>query len=449
MLCQKNIIQFFVFLFVVVVIPVYLYSQGVAGLQTEGNTNPNLISTTDSKNTNTNSSFTNINNRNDNSETKYYLLKTNYIIEGIARHDGKNYDIKTSYGSIKIPSQNVAFIGQSRDEIYIYKKNLLNPLDKADSLKFAEWCVGNNFLQEAITEYENAMQLANDNVTTSIIKQRILTIKKNIAAANKTGNNFKSDENEIEDDLGLGLSSDMKTSNERVKVVKKLTDNFKRHVQPILLRNCAVSGCHSVGRDRVEGISASKFLLLPSSDNTVVNFSQENLNTCLLYVDFEYPMRSRLLNYVIVPHGRYTPSFNVESDEYNKVVSWVQLMVKNMPLIKSSEFAGLFSNARFNSLSRVEDGKYITADLNTATSSSNNFDNVVPNPVTNLPAGFKEVVNLQNQATNKQNPINVTKNPTPNPTNTINPNLTNTTEKEIDQTDPTIFNKIYHPKSIQ
>ncbi|MDR2644283.1 MAG: hypothetical protein LBC74_15995 [Planctomycetaceae bacterium] len=478
MLHQKKIIVVLIFFMVTVVIPVYLYAQDPMKRQVSDVVTPNNLSSSIPIG---NNSFNNgINNCNDNSGTKYYLLKTNYIIEGNAKFDGKTYDIKTNYGSVRIPLQNIAFIGQSREEIYRYKKTQLNPLGRTDLLKFAEWCVANSLLQEAILEYENALQVAGDNVTTDIIRQRIITLKKNIAeinnvdqVASNTVNNFS--KGEI--DGSFITDSDIKYGNNHIKAAKNLADNFKRHVQPILMKNCVHADCHGISKGNPQ-----KFILthnVPTESGTV-NSLQNNLNACLLYIDLESPMRSSLLNFFIVPHAKYTPPFNVESDEYNKVVAWVQLAAKNLPLIKVSDLAKLFSDPQPILTSEVITSEYIASDPN-KTVPSVKFEMVNPKVTTNLPASFQEVVDLQNQANNNRmySNNNVTKNhsaiprstqPTTSPANqtsfpmpakinndvtvstTSNENifnLVNIDENDIDRTDPMIFNKMYHPNIVR
>ncbi|MDR1485350.1 MAG: hypothetical protein LBT09_11070 [Planctomycetaceae bacterium] len=472
MLRQKNVIGVLTFLLVLFTVPVYLRAQNSAGHQIYTNTNPPLTPTINPP------SDPAANYRNNNSGTKYYLLKTNYIVEGVAKFDGKTYDIKTSYGSVKIPSQNVLVIGQSRDEIYKYKKTQLNPLSSTDCFKFAEWCVSNNFLHEAVLEYESALPLANDHVTADIIGQRIIAVKKIITEKNNPNQTENNNVNNTANNYGkTNLNggwtngANVRSNNDQIKAAKNLTENFKRHVQPILMKNCAVVDCHSGANNKIGNTASKKFMLLPNSSGGALNFAHENLNRCLLYVDLDYPMRSGLLNFMIVPHARYSPPFNVESDEYSKVVAWVQLAAKNMPLIKSSELANFFSNVQSVSPPDYAAGTLITAEHNT-TATPAKLENRPPIPAINLPAGFKEVVDLQKQVNNKNSyQFNVTKNhsetnntnqpTTQNINNNINNNNDTTSthlplqsgyadfivedKNGVDGTDPMIFNKIYHP----
>jgi hypothetical protein len=458
MIRQKNIfIVVLIFISVAVVFNVRLYGQeGNIGLPNSNVAMPEIA--------NPPTHINNAKNDNDtdnsgNSDTQYYLLKTNYIIEGKAKFDGKTYDIKTSYGSVRIPQQNVAFIGKSRLEIYNYRKTQFNPSSTTELMQFASWCAMHNFLTEAVAEYENALRVAEDNVTANIIKQRISSITGTNNPNPNNPNKSANDHNIINPAVNWeGINS----SSDQIKAAKNLTDNFRRHVQPILMKNCAVADCHSSAGDRVGNIAARKFILVPATSGEFVNFSRENLNTCLLYVDLEYPMRSNLLNFIIVPHSRYTPPFNVESDEYNKITAWIQLAAKNIPLIKTSNLAHLFSNAQPALPSNpVVAGTYITAELNTTTQPAN-FDTSTANTTTNLPASFKEVVNLQNQMSNKKTlPNNVTKNQFTPPTK-ITDKVTQNSEtsqqfqttnieavylegKNVDNTDPMIFNRMYHP----
>ncbi|MDR1478030.1 MAG: hypothetical protein LBJ00_03725 [Planctomycetaceae bacterium] len=376
------------------------------------------------------------------------MLKTDYIIEGKnAKFDGKVHDVKTSYGSIRINQQNVTFIGRSRLEIYNYKKSQLDSSNTADSMQFAGWCATNNFLPEAIAEYENVLKITEDNFIANIIKQRINSLT-------EINNPTKPAAQEINHNPTTNLN--INSNNDQIKTAKILIDNFKRHVQPILMKNCAIADCHAISKNNVGNAAAKKFILMPTTPDSSVSFSQENLNACLLYIDLEYPMRSSLLNYIVVPHSRYSPPFNVESDEYNKVIAWVQLAAKNMPLIKTGNLAHLFSNARSALPSNPDVANtYITAELNPNTAPAR-FELPAENTTTNLPAGFREVVNLQNQMNARKTlHNNATKNqpayqPTTPPTQTTN-NIESVylENNDIDSTDPIIFNRIYHPQVMQ
>jgi hypothetical protein len=446
MIRQKNIfVVILIFISVAVVFNVRLYGQeGNIGLQNSNVAVPEIANPSTHTDNAKNNAQNDTDNNTGNSDTQYYLLKTNYIIEGKAKFDGKTYDIKTSYGSVRIPQPNVAFIGKSRLEVYKYRKTQFDPSSTTELMQFASWCAMHNFLTEAVAEYENALRVAEDNVTANIIRQRIASI----TGANNP-NKSANDNNIINPAANWeGINS----SSDQIKAAKNLTDNFRRHVQPILTKNCAIADCHSSAGDRVGNIAARKFMLVPATSGEFAHFYRENLNTCLLYVDLEYPMRSNLLNFIIVPHSRYTPPFNVESDEYNKVAAWIQLAAKNIPLIKTSNLAHLFSNAQPALPSNpVVAGTYITAELN-ATTQPANFDTSTTNTTTNLPASFKEVVNLQNQMSSKKPlPNNVTKNQFTPPTKATEQKQPNGIEavsldNEVDNTDPMIFNRMYHPK---
>ncbi|MDR1925797.1 MAG: hypothetical protein LBQ66_15635 [Planctomycetaceae bacterium] len=398
-------------------------------------------------------------------EIKYYLLRTNYIIEGKAKFDGKTYDIKTSNVSVKVPAQNVEFIGNSRNDIYQYRKTQFNPTDSIELIRFAQWCVSNNFLHEAIVEYENAGMVAADNITADVIKDGIIAVKKKLANTidkKPTGINSANNDKIINATANLDTAklNTAKSDTIQIKTAKNLADQFALHVQPIIVKNCAMSNCHGIDNAKQNGIfgGTKKFRFicgqLPNAKNT-----QYNLNECISHIDMSYPMRSRLLSMLVVPHSGYAPPFNVESNEYHKLIDWIQLAAKNLPLIKNSELAPLFSNQNKTS-------PYVTANLNLDTSKIETASTQpAPIPTTspqpkntnlpdNLPAGFQEIINIQkiSHNTNQNNktttqPINTQ----PNSKEKICtiPNCTETNHADcqiVDNTDPKIFNAKFHPK---
>ena len=255
-------------------------------------------------------------------KTDFLLLNTGFLMEGVVTNDSRHYTVKTEFGSIQIPVANVEFLGASRQDVYQFRRNLVDGNNCQELIKFAEWCSNNALISEAIEEYVRARQIAPNSALDSSILRRIEFLQQQ-AESSKDRNPFAAPEVSFS---ALGSSdSGGEDFNRLVNVMpKSIADAFQKKVQPILTPRCSASDCHGSASDNGFKIG------IPRQPNGVTMY--QNLHASLRWVDPANPSASPLLTAMITPHGGNTkPLFNVESNQYIEMIEWIQTTIKDLP----------------------------------------------------------------------------------------------------------------------
>jgi hypothetical protein len=255
-----------------------------------------------------------------NSEKKqFYLLRTGFLTEGTAANNGKQYLLKTNFGTMSVPAANVEFVGATREDVYHYKKGLANDRDCNELIKLAEWCFNNNLTQQGIAEYQRALQAAPNAVLADVIRKRLEALQN--PTSEPTGLSgvrtvFPSSPQEPDN----GMNGVNRWIN---GIPKPVVNGFTKKVQPVLVSRCAATDCHGSGGE-------NQFKLgIPS--HTLGNTTYRNLRSVLQWIDLDYPVESQLLSALISYHGGAKAAFSVESTQYNNIVQWVRLAAKELP----------------------------------------------------------------------------------------------------------------------
>ncbi len=268
-----------------------------------------------------------------NGETDFILLKTGYLAEGIATNEGKYYTIKTEFGGMQIPTVNVEYIGRSRQDVYRFRRNLVDGNNCQDVMKFAEWCLNNGLPKESLEEYRRAQLVAPNATLGGFIQQRIESLQRQIdSGAAALQNPF------VAPDAGLSGAGASDLNDDINPIVsgmpKSIVDSFSRKVQPILSSRCAAADCH--GSASENGFKVS----IPRHPNGSTTY--RNLQASLRWVDPNNPSASPLLSAMVSHHGGVKPAFNVESNQYNSTIQWIQTTIKDLP----SEYASQLYSAK-------------------------------------------------------------------------------------------------------
>ncbi len=351
----------------------------------------------------------------DSTAPKFYLLRTGFLMEGMAATEGKNYVIRTDFGTIHVPVTNVEFVGQDKQDIYRYKKGSVDAANCNELMKFAEWCLSHGLKSEGVSEYERALKVAPNPTLTEVIRQRLRTAS--MAATDAV------EATDMESELeNRGLSGaappDRGTESELERWVaglpKSVVEQYVKKVQQTLLVGCAAADCHGTN-------SANRFKIAKPRQ-LIGATTYGNLRAVLPWVNLDYPTDSAILTAMVTYHGGAKPEYSVESRQYDNVIQWIQLAAKELPLDYHNA-AGKAGN----------DGK------NTAAESEKTLPkNEAPTNSTLLPPGFRDVGKRDSEAAT---PVAA---PTP---NTREQTREQSQEKpQEDPFDPSVFNARYHSK---
>ncbi|MDR1962837.1 MAG: hypothetical protein LBQ50_03560 [Planctomycetaceae bacterium] len=252
---------------------------------------------------------------------RFYLLRTGFLTEGTATNNGKQYILKTNFGTMYVPVANVEFVGETREDVYRYKKGFVNDGNCNELMKFAEWCFSNKLPQQGIAEYQQALKTAPNAVLADVIQKRLEMLQDSESASeiSATSSNIS----EKSEDAGAGRWMN--------GIPKPIVDSFTKKVQPVLVSRCAATDCHG-------SASENPFKLgIPS--HTLGNTTYRNLRSVIQWIDLDYPTESPLLSPLVTYHGGTKAAFSVESAQYNNIVQWVRLTAKELPNEYRSQLA--------------------------------------------------------------------------------------------------------------
>ncbi|GHT19228.1 hypothetical protein FACS1894189_7920 [Planctomycetales bacterium] len=253
----------------------------------------------------------------------FYLLRTGYLLEGTASSNGKTYLLKSNFGTMQVPVNNVEYVGKTKQDIYQYKRSCVDPANCNALIKLAEWCLGNGLREEGIAEYQRAGQAVNNAannaagnavnnaVLADVIRQRLMSLQ---------GGEEQEDRNKEIRNKNKEISQEAV----KVQIPKPVLESFTRKVQPILAAHCAAADCH--------GSNSPQQFKIEIPREALGSTTYRNFQSVIKWIDLDYPTESALLSKLISYHGTAKASFSVESNQYNNVVQWIQLTAKELPL---------------------------------------------------------------------------------------------------------------------
>ncbi|MDR2705895.1 MAG: hypothetical protein LBC02_08980 [Planctomycetaceae bacterium] len=263
--------------------------------------------------------------------SRFYLLRTGFLTEGTATNDGKQYLLKTNFGTMSVPVANVEFVGATREDVYHYKRGIINGNDCNDLIKLAEWCLNNKLQQQGIAEYQRALQTAPNSILADVIRKRLEMLNDSESVSSNGLSNIRTELASSSNESGdIGMTRWVNG------IPKPIVDSFAKKVQPVLVSRCAAADCHG-------SISENQFKLsIPS--HTLGNTTYRNLRSVLQWIDLDYPTESQLLSVLVSYHGGTKAPFSVESTQYNNIVQWVRLAAKELPTEYRSQVAAHKNN---------------------------------------------------------------------------------------------------------
>jgi hypothetical protein len=233
------------------------------------------------------------------------LLNNGELIAGEIIAAGDRYDVHLKTGEISLKRSDVAMVCRDAAECYRHKRDGIELGRAQDHLELAEWCIKNALLDEAEKELAAARAVDAAHPKIKLVELRLALARHPLpsepAASPEKSAPQKTPDGAIRD-LPAGAVA-----------------TFTNTIQPLLLNNCAGSGCHSsrgpggLKLERIHPKLSGRFT------------TQRNLQRVLKLVDRENPPQSKLLLAPIRPHGNAkAPIFTRrEQSQYQQLVRWV------------------------------------------------------------------------------------------------------------------------------
>jgi len=246
--------------------------------------------------------------------TASYLLRTGIVLDGSATLDGSHYIIQTPFGTMSVPVQNVEFVGSSRGDVYLHRRNSVDPTDYHALVRLAEWCLSNGYREEGIAEYQRAEQVAPNAVFVGIVQQRLNTLRQ-IGSAEP-----------VQASPSLQASPSQASSSPELAVSRQAFEGFVRRMQPVLVNRCIAADCH--------GPHGERQFKLGVPQDSMGSTARRNLQAVLTYIYRDSPMESPILIALTIPHGGTRGGLGIDSPVYLQAAQWVQQVARELPPVQ-------------------------------------------------------------------------------------------------------------------
>ncbi|MCL2710130.1 MAG: hypothetical protein FWE95_04550 [Planctomycetaceae bacterium] len=248
-------------------------------------------------------------------EENAYLLRTGTVLEGSATFDGKQYVVQTRFGTMSVPVQNVEFIGKTRADVYLYKRNNAETTDYNALVRLAEWCISHGYREEGIAEYQRAEQVAPNAMFAGIVQQRLQTLR----------------QLDTTEPVQALPTPQTVTPSPEIPVSRAAFESFARRVQPVLVNRCIAAECH--------GPHGEREFKLGFPQDTMGSTARRNLQAVLTYIDRDFPLESPILVALAIPHGGSRPALGVDSMPFLQTAQWIQQVSRELPPVQRNELA--------------------------------------------------------------------------------------------------------------
>lgn len=248
------------------------------------------------------------------------LLRNGEVLTGRITHAGDYYYVSRPRGDLRLKAAEVELVAADLNEVYQNKRRQIEP-DKAPAhLDLAEWCVQQRLLDQAADELAEATRIDRRHPRLGLVERRLQLARRGeppVAAGKKSEPGPSNDDL---DRLVRGMPS-------------RAVETFTSTVQPLLVNNCTVSGCHNTH-------SSGKLRLfrLPRAGPPSRRLTQRNLHAVWQVIDPANPPASPLLTQPIAPHGTAKDAIfsSREVDQYRQLAAWVQSLASGKPAQPSS-----------------------------------------------------------------------------------------------------------------
>jgi len=291
---------------------------------------------------------------------KVILLNNGQVIGGDILSDGEPVQIRNELGVIPIPRADIVLVAATLQEIYQYQKTN-TPKTSDGYLKLGDWCLVNKLVNEAMTEFDRAIHLADNPQSADAIRNR-----KN-AVLSMFG--------ECQLQTQMIEQENQKYRLWKQKIPSATFTAFKREILPMLVQNCTGIACHSSN-------SLNEFRLVANPYNSDVDVAK-NLDIVLGYITPGLPNESPLALIPIAPHGRTKEIFTLRNyAQYEKLYFWTGQVAGEMdayhPLAESDHVAAIPGNKHYPATHPQDFSNMLVADGVIATPTPDGTSIVTP-----------------------------------------------------------------------
>jgi hypothetical protein len=222
------------------------------------------------------------------------MRETGAVMSGRISQDGDWYLVEGRYGNVRIPADRVKMRCSSLQHAYTRLHDQTVSRQSADAhLTLARWCISLELDSQAIEELKAALELEPER---NDVRRMLDNLTEAPKTARKTPVGPESEVAPRVDHPAAFMSFEYTTLG---GLSRPLALQYTRRIQPMLVKTCATSGCHT--RESDSGFQLNH--VVPGKYATR-HPSEQNLAAVLEQIDIQKPESSRLLAMTRGKHGR-------------------------------------------------------------------------------------------------------------------------------------------------
>ena len=218
---------------------------------------------------------------NDNS-SGILVLADGKVLDGrfLPRPDG--YEVEVQGGRMFIESARVRFIARDFEDAYQRMRASFSELTPQSHMELARWCLTNKRTDLARREVLDALHKDPNRIDAQRLLQSL--VQQSEQAPKSSGGSGLSEFPSLARPAGP-----VPEARSLAGLSRSVSQDYTRHIQRILMNNCASAGCHGVR-------TTSSFQLTSSHRGTSVSIAERNLAAVMKQIDLSRPSSSPLLS---------------------------------------------------------------------------------------------------------------------------------------------------------
>jgi hypothetical protein len=245
------------------------------------------------------------------------LLGDGGVLTGVISKSDDRYLVVRGGAEISVPSASVVAVCDSLEAAYRHQQCAMQGPEADAHMALAEWCLRNGLYRECAAELAAVRAVGPKHPRMELLERRLDVVGRSAPPlASGTQETKTSAVSSVESAAAVSAVGDLPSG---------VVERFTRKVQPLLVNNCTLAGCHRPGGEQSFVLDRA---LLHGMGNR--RSTMNNLSAVLALVDHERPQESPLL---VIPRrdhgGMNRPIFGPrQSSQLQQLVDWVGLVTK-------------------------------------------------------------------------------------------------------------------------
>lgn len=217
------------------------------------------------------------------------VLRNGNVLSGAVRRYGDDYRVDVADATMRVPADKVERFAATLQEAYEARRAALAVASADAHLELAQWCLRLNLFDEAAREMLDARTL--DPANTELIGLQV-----RLREAIELENSRREPSPVIETAADAPAVEAMAPP---IAISSEAQIQFVRSIQPMLVRSCALGGCHQAGG--AQQLQLDRWAL---EGNGNADSVRRNLTSVLRELNAEDPSSSVLVHWARLTHGR-------------------------------------------------------------------------------------------------------------------------------------------------